>query len=55
MVPSFALGVASVSPLEMAEAYATFAARGLHCTSRPVTAIEDIAGKLAAIVKTATA
>ena len=44
MVPSFALGVASVSPLEMAEAYATFAARGLHCTSRPVTAIEDMAG-----------
>jgi membrane peptidoglycan carboxypeptidase len=28
----------------MAEAYATFAARGLHCTSRPVTAIEDMAG-----------
>ena len=24
-----------VSPLEMAEAYATFAARGLHCPSRP--------------------
>ena len=26
----------SLSPLEMAEAYATFAARGLHCDSRPV-------------------
>ena len=44
MVPSFALGVASVSPLEMAEAYATFAERGLHCSSRPVTSIEDMAG-----------
>ena len=38
-VPSFTLGVADVSPLEMAEAYATFAARGLHCDSRPVTEI----------------
>jgi len=44
MVPSFTLGVASVSPLDMAEAYATFAARGLHCNSRPVTAIEDLDG-----------
>ncbi len=42
-VPSFTLGVADVSPLEMAEAYATFAGRGLHCASRPVTAIEDSA------------
>ena len=46
MVPSFTLGVASVSPLEMAEAYATFAARGLHCKSRPVTAIEDANGTI---------
>ena len=30
-VPSFTLGVANVSPLSMAEAYATFAARGVHC------------------------
>ena len=44
MVPSFALGVASVSPLEMAEAYATFAGRGLHCDSRPVTSISDANG-----------
>lgn len=43
-VPSFTLGVPSVSPLEMAEAYATVAARGLHCDSRPVTAIEDASG-----------
>jgi membrane peptidoglycan carboxypeptidase len=44
MVPSFTLGVADVSPLEMAEAYATFAARGMHCDSRPVTKIEDNQG-----------
>ncbi len=46
MVPSFTLGVADVSPLEMAEAYATFAARGLHCTSRPVSMIEDAGGNV---------
>jgi len=40
-VPSFTLGIASVSPLEMAEAYATVAARGLHCDAEPVTAILD--------------
>ena len=45
-VPSFTLGVADVSPLEMAEAYATFAARGQHCDSRPVTSIEDANGNL---------
>ena len=42
-VPSFTLGVVDTSPLEMAEAYATFAARGKHCAARPVTAIEDSA------------
>ena len=46
MVPSFTLGVADVSPLEMAGAYATFAARGLHCTNRPVTEILNSRGKL---------
>ncbi|MBO0841878.1 MAG: penicillin-binding protein [Nocardioides sp.] len=45
----FTLGVASVSPLEMAEAYATVAARGKHCDARPVTAILDSSGK---VVKT---
>jgi membrane peptidoglycan carboxypeptidase len=43
-VPSFTLGVPSTSPLEMAEAYATMAGRGLHCDARPVTSIEDSAG-----------
>ncbi len=45
-VPSFTLGVASVSPLEMASAYATFAARGKHCENRPVTEILNSDGKV---------
>ena len=45
-VASFTLGTPDVSPLEMAEAYATFAARGLHCASRPVTVVEDSVGKV---------
>ena len=44
--PNWFLGVADVSPLEMAEAYATFAARGQHCESRPVTSIEDANGNV---------
>jgi membrane peptidoglycan carboxypeptidase len=40
-VPTFTLGVADVTPLEMAEAYATFPGRGLHCSARPVTEIRD--------------
>ena len=44
--PSFTLGIADASPLEMAEAYATFAARGLHCASRPVTQILDAGGNV---------
>lgn len=45
-VPSFTLGVADVSPLEMASAYATFAARGKHCDNRPVTRILNSDGKI---------
>lgn len=40
-IPSFVLGSQPVSPLAMAEAYATFAARGMHCRALPFTAIED--------------
>jgi membrane peptidoglycan carboxypeptidase len=43
-VPSFTLGTPNASPLEMAEAYATFAGEGLHCSSRPVTEILDSNG-----------
>jgi membrane peptidoglycan carboxypeptidase len=45
-VPSFTLGVVDVSPLAMAEAYATFPARGRHCTARPATEILDAEGRL---------
>ncbi len=45
-VPTFTLGVASVSPLEMASAYATLAARGEHCDTRPVTQILNSDGKV---------
>jgi membrane peptidoglycan carboxypeptidase len=45
-VPSFTLGVPSVSPLEMASAYATVAARGLHCDNRPVTRILNSEGRV---------
>jgi membrane peptidoglycan carboxypeptidase len=43
-IPSFVLGVADVSPLDMAGAYATFAARGRHCAARPVLSISDANG-----------
>lgn len=38
-VPSWILGVSDTNPLTMAEAYATFAARGKHCDALPVTQI----------------
>ncbi len=41
MVKSFTLGVATVSPLTMAQAYATFAARGLHCDPMVITSVVD--------------
>ena len=45
-VVTFTLGTPNASPLEMAEAYATFAARGKHCDSRPVTSIDDANGTM---------
>ncbi|MCP3423245.1 penicillin-binding transpeptidase domain-containing protein [Nocardioides sp. STR3] len=33
-----------MSPLEMAEAYASFGARGLHCDARPVTEVRGADG-----------
>jgi len=44
-VPSFTLGVIDTDPLTMAGAYATFAAHGVHCDSRPVTEVLNSAGK----------
>lgn len=43
--PSFTLGPYNVSPLGMAEAYATFAARGVHCESRSVLQVTDRDGQ----------
>ncbi|WP_255429752.1 penicillin-binding protein [Streptomonospora sp. PA3] len=41
---SFTLGDQEVSPLTLASAYAVFAARGVRCEPRPITAISDGAG-----------
>lgn len=43
--PSFTLGAAEVSPLTMAEAYATFASGGIHCDPIIVSKITTDAGK----------
>jgi membrane peptidoglycan carboxypeptidase len=45
-VPSFTLGVSEVTPMSMAEAYATFAARGIHCDPVIVSKITTRTGKL---------
>ncbi len=43
--PSFTLGTVEVSPLSMAEAYATFAARGVHCDPVIISKITSRTGK----------
>ncbi|MGN6132611.1 MAG: transglycosylase domain-containing protein [Nocardioidaceae bacterium] len=45
-VPAFTLGVVDTNPLTMAAAYATFAARGVHCFPRPVTRVVDSHGRV---------
>jgi membrane peptidoglycan carboxypeptidase len=44
-VPSFTLGTDNVTPLGIAEAYATFANHGEHCTSIAITRVTDRSGK----------
>lgn len=44
-VPSFTLGVVSVSPLDMAAAYATPASGGMYCKPMPIASILDSDGK----------
>jgi membrane peptidoglycan carboxypeptidase len=44
-IPSFTLGTVEVSPLSMAEAYATVAARGIHCNPIIISKITTRAGK----------
>jgi membrane peptidoglycan carboxypeptidase len=45
-VPAFTLGVADTSPLQVAGAYATLAARGVFCEPYPVVAIREATGKV---------
>jgi membrane peptidoglycan carboxypeptidase len=44
-IPSFTLGSVNVSPLSMAAAYATVAARGMYCSPVAIAKITDGAGK----------
>jgi len=44
VVKSFTLGVNEVSPLSMAESYASFAARGMHCNSIAILEVTDPSG-----------
>jgi membrane peptidoglycan carboxypeptidase len=48
-VPSFVLGVNGVSPLDMAAAYAAFAAHGLYCPPRVVSEIRGPDGASLAV------
>jgi membrane peptidoglycan carboxypeptidase len=43
--PSFTLGTVEVSPMSMAEAYATFASGGIHCDPIILDEITDSSGK----------
>jgi membrane peptidoglycan carboxypeptidase len=43
--PAFVLGSENVSPLAMAESYATFANRGVHCESFTILEIKDREGE----------
>jgi membrane peptidoglycan carboxypeptidase len=49
VTPSMTLGANPVAPLHMAEAYATFAAHGNHCTPRSILSITTQAGKSVAV------
>ncbi|WP_051096280.1 transglycosylase domain-containing protein [Streptomyces sulphureus] len=51
-VPSISLGTQEVSPLTMAEGYATFANRGVHCTPVAIESITDAQGKQLSVPKT---
>lgn len=44
-IPSYTLGVGSVTPVMMANAFATFAARGVYCDPVVITSIKDKAFK----------
>jgi membrane peptidoglycan carboxypeptidase len=44
-VPSMTLGIDPISPVQLAGAYAAFAARGMYCNPWVVTSVKDAAGK----------
>jgi membrane peptidoglycan carboxypeptidase len=46
---SFTLGVIDTTPLELAEAYATVAAGGVHCSALPVSSVKDSKGAAVAV------
>ncbi|MCI0688632.1 MAG: transglycosylase domain-containing protein [Sporichthyaceae bacterium] len=50
-VYSFTLGVNEISPLTMANAYATFAARGIHCDTFAIMSVTDRFGEKLAVPK----
>jgi len=50
-VPSLTLGVADLSPMTLAAAYATFAAKGTYCAPIAITSIKDRNGKSLSIPK----
>ncbi|MFD9726233.1 transglycosylase domain-containing protein [Streptomyces sp. NPDC059072] len=50
-VPSIALGTEGMSPLTMANAYATFANRGVYCTPVAIESITDAHGKALTVPK----
>ncbi|MFF7210687.1 transglycosylase domain-containing protein [Streptomyces sp. NPDC008238] len=51
-VPSLTLGSQEVSPLTMANAYATFANKGVYCTPVAIQSITDASGKKLPVPKT---
>ncbi|MGW6704412.1 transglycosylase domain-containing protein [Streptomyces sp. NPDC054956] len=50
-VPAIALGTEGMSPLTMANAYATFANRGMYCTPVAIESITDSHGKALTVPK----
>lgn len=46
---SFTLGVAGITPLDMANAYATLAAHGVRCSTTPIESVTDSSGKRLAV------
>jgi membrane peptidoglycan carboxypeptidase len=50
-VSSFTLGSNEMSPLSLANAYATFAARGVHCDPYAISSVNDRTGKKMRIPK----